>query len=148
MYVRWFGAEKWFVKLEQFLRGVLPDHNSALLAPRMTLNYNPEEEKSKYQVLLSPPDFFFEFLKILQVQIFENFAKSQNCGLRGLLPSLPSTPSLPGTACLSYLGQPVDSSYGINVSLDTPALVWNLYLQASAQATALRDNKKPFNSWF
>ena len=39
--------------------------NKLFLAPRMTLDYNPEEEKLKYQVLLSPPDFIFG--------IFENF---------------------------------------------------------------------------
>ena len=35
-----------------------------LAAPRMTLNYSPEEKKTKYQVLLSPPDFIFGIFEI------------------------------------------------------------------------------------
>ena len=37
-----------------------------LAAPNMTLNWNPDEKKSKFQVLLH-----FELLKFLQVQTFQ-----------------------------------------------------------------------------
>ena len=37
--------------------------------PRMTLDYNPEEEKSIYQVLISPPYFIYG--------IFENFTSTR-----------------------------------------------------------------------
>ena len=47
----------------------------------MTLNYNPEEKKSKYQVLLFPPDFTFGTFENFTIQFFENLAKSQNFGL-------------------------------------------------------------------
>ena len=42
----------------------------SFLAPRMTLNYNPEEEKTKYQVLLFRQTSFLEFLKKIQVPEF------------------------------------------------------------------------------
>ena len=49
------------------------------LATRMTLNYNPEEEKAKYQVLLSSPEFIFGIFENLQnfglCQIFEKCQK-------------------------------------------------------------------------
>ena len=41
----------------------------------MTLNYNPEEKKLKYQVLQSPLDFLEFFY--LEVQMFSNLAQSK-----------------------------------------------------------------------